>query len=134
MTALARTSRNCKGQTRRLVRENAPHKKKPQLSDSNKNLAVSTRWVFIPRETGRLIVSRNVRLDSKKKPLNDMLVIAQQKQKKNSVALVRKRAIPTERPPLVGEVTANFCGQRVSRGQRKGSPRPYSRFYMDRSR
>jgi hypothetical protein len=28
--------------------------------------------------------------------------------KKNSVALVRKRTIPTERPPLVGEVSANF--------------------------
>jgi hypothetical protein len=26
------------------------------------------------------------------------------------VALVRKRTIPTERPPLVGEVSANFCG------------------------
>ena len=31
-------------------------------------------------------------------------------QKKNSVALVRKRTIPTERPPPVGEVSANFCG------------------------
>jgi hypothetical protein len=29
---------------------------------------------------------------------------------KNSVALVRKRTIPTERPPLVGGVSANFCG------------------------
>jgi hypothetical protein len=28
----------------------------------------------------------------------------------NSVALVRKRTLPTERPPLVGEVRANFCG------------------------
>jgi hypothetical protein len=28
----------------------------------------------------------------------------------NSVALVRKGTIPTERPPLVGEVRANFCG------------------------
>jgi hypothetical protein len=28
-----------------------------------------------------------------------------------SVALVRKRTIPTERPPLVGEVSANFCGE-----------------------
>jgi hypothetical protein len=28
----------------------------------------------------------------------------------NSVALVRERTIPTERPPLVGEVGANFCG------------------------
>jgi hypothetical protein len=28
----------------------------------------------------------------------------------NSVALVRKRTIPTEGPPLVGEVSANFSG------------------------
>jgi hypothetical protein len=28
----------------------------------------------------------------------------------NSVAWVRERNIPTERPPLVGEVSANFCG------------------------
>jgi hypothetical protein len=41
---------------------------------------------------------------------------------------VRERTIPTERPPLVGEVTANFCGSRVPRGQRDGSQRPYSRF------
>jgi len=27
-----------------------------------------------------------------------------------SVALVRERTIPTERPPPVGEVSANFCG------------------------
>jgi hypothetical protein len=26
------------------------------------------------------------------------------------VALVRERTIPTERPLLVGEVSANFCG------------------------
>jgi hypothetical protein len=26
--------------------------------------------------------------------------------------------IPTERPPLVGEVNANFSGWRVSRGQK----------------
>jgi hypothetical protein len=30
--------------------------------------------------------------------------------KRNSVALVRKRTIPTERPPLVGEGSAIFCG------------------------
>jgi hypothetical protein len=30
--------------------------------------------------------------------------------KQNSVALASKRAIPTERSPLVGEVSANFCG------------------------
>jgi hypothetical protein len=30
--------------------------------------------------------------------------------KLNSVVLVRKRTIPIERPPLAGEVSANFCG------------------------
>jgi hypothetical protein len=30
----------------------------------------------------------------------------------NSVASVRERTIPTERPPLVGEVRAKFCGYR----------------------
>jgi hypothetical protein len=30
--------------------------------------------------------------------------------KLNSVSFLRKQTIPTERPPLVGEVTANFCG------------------------
>jgi hypothetical protein len=29
---------------------------------------------------------------------------------KNSRALVRQQTIPTERPPLVGEVSANFRG------------------------
>jgi len=33
------------------------------------------------------------------------------KTKLNSVALVRERTIPTERPPPVGEVSANFCGE-----------------------
>jgi hypothetical protein len=47
--------------------------------------------------------------------------------KLNSVALVLERTIPTERPPLVGEVRANFCWQR-SRSQGNGSPRPYSQF------
>ena len=32
------------------------------------------------------------------------------KLKLNSVALVRERTIPTERPPPVGEVSANFRG------------------------
>jgi hypothetical protein len=34
----------------------------------------------------------------------------QHKQTTNSVALVRKRTIPTERPPLADEVNANFSG------------------------
>jgi hypothetical protein len=46
---------------------------------------------------------------------------------KYSVARVRERTIPTERPPLVGEVSAKFCGYRVPRGKHDGSIRPYSR-------
>jgi hypothetical protein len=42
--------------------------------------------------------------------------------KLNSLVLVRERTIPTERPTLVGEVSANFLGQNVSRSQRRGSP------------
>jgi hypothetical protein len=51
---------------------------------------------------------------------------SQTKSKLISVALVRKRTIPTEQPPLVGEVSVNFCGKRVSHGQGNGSPQPYS--------
>jgi hypothetical protein len=51
------------------------------------------------------------------------------KKKINSMVWVSERTIPTERPPLVGEVIANLCGYRVPRGQRDGSLRPYySRF------
>jgi hypothetical protein len=45
-----------------------------------------------------------------------------------SVALACKWTIPTERPPLVGEVGANSCRQRVSQGQCSGSARLYSWF------
>jgi hypothetical protein len=48
--------------------------------------------------------------------------------KTNSVSRVRERTITTERPPLVGEVSVNICGQTVPRGQRDGSLRPYSQF------
>jgi hypothetical protein len=34
----------------------------------------------------------------------------QYKLKLSSMVWVRERTIPTERPPLVGEVSANFCG------------------------
>jgi hypothetical protein len=59
--------------------------------------------------------------------LNDMssqMGMESAMQTTNSVVLVRKRTIPTERPPLVGEVSANFSGERVSRDQRSESTRP----------
>jgi hypothetical protein len=39
------------------------------------------------------------------------------------VAWVRDRTKPTERPPLVGEASANFCSYRVPRDQRDRSLR-----------
>jgi hypothetical protein len=49
------------------------------------------------------------------------------KQQTNTVALLREGTIPNERPPIVGEVSDNFCGYMLSRGQRDGSLWPYSR-------
>jgi hypothetical protein len=60
--------------------------------------------------------------------INDMFHLTKLKTKLNSMVWVRERTIPTERPPLVGEVIVNFCGLRVPRGQRDGSLRPYSRY------
>jgi hypothetical protein len=57
----------------------------------------------------------------------------EKKKKRNSVALVHERATPTERPPLVGEVSANFA----DRGCRVVSVTdPYGRIlgFLDRSR
>jgi hypothetical protein len=51
---------------------------------------------------------------------------AHTKKKKNSVAWVGNRTISTELPQLVGEVSDNFCGYRVPRGQCDGTLWPYS--------
>jgi hypothetical protein len=47
-------------------------------------------------------------------------------EKKNSVACVHERTIPTGRPPHSGEVSAKFSVQRVPCGQLDGSLRLYS--------
>jgi hypothetical protein len=48
--------------------------------------------------------------------------------KKRPVAWVREWTVPTERPTIVGEVSANFRGYRVQCARRDGSLRPYYRF------
>jgi hypothetical protein len=42
--------------------------------------------------------------------------------------IIRERTIPSERLPLAAEVSINFWGYRMPRGQLDGSLRPYSRF------
>jgi hypothetical protein len=46
MTALARTSANCKRHTRPLVREGAPNPQTRNCHTSNKDLVASPRWVL----------------------------------------------------------------------------------------
>jgi hypothetical protein len=58
MTALASASSNCKRQTRPLVREGAPN----QQTRNNKDLVVTPDECFLPRQTGRLTVGRNITL------------------------------------------------------------------------
>jgi hypothetical protein len=53
------------------------------------------------------------------------------KTKQTSWALVSKRTIPTDRPPLVDET---FVDRGVSRGQRGGSPTVVYLSFLDRSR
>jgi hypothetical protein len=52
----------------------------------------------------------------------------------NSVALVQERAIPTERPPLVGEVSANCL--RIEGCRMVSATDPHGRIlgFLDRSR
>jgi hypothetical protein len=61
-TALARASSIYKRQTRPLVREGAPQVQDRNCHASNKDLVVSPRWCFVPRQTGRLTVGCNIRL------------------------------------------------------------------------
>ena len=60
-----------------------------------KNVLDSRRWIFLILDPKRLEIVE---------------IIIYNKTKLNSVALVRTRTIPTERPPPVGEVSVNFCG------------------------
>jgi hypothetical protein len=46
----------------------------------------------------------------KQKKYNLRYLLPKFRTKLNSMASVRERTIPTERPPPVGEVSANFCG------------------------
>jgi hypothetical protein len=49
--------------------------------------------------------------------------------KKTPWLLVRKRTVPTERPPLVGEVSVNFCAWPAQR-----IPTAVNLGFLDRSR
>jgi hypothetical protein len=52
----------------------------------------------------------------------------------NSVAVVRKRTIPTERPPLVGEVSANLLRVEGVAWSEQRIPTAVNLGFLDRSR
>jgi len=54
--------------------------------------------------------------------------------KKNSVALVRERTIPTEQPPPVGEVTPTFGNRRGVTWSAQRFPTAVNLCFLDRSR
>jgi hypothetical protein len=62
MTALARTSSNCKRQTRSLVRESAPHQQIRNYLTVTKIWSQAPDGCLTPRHTGRLTVGRNITL------------------------------------------------------------------------
>jgi hypothetical protein len=57
-------SSNCKGRTRRLVRDWAPHQQTRNFLTVIKIWSKAPDGCFIPRYAGRLTVGRNIRLDS----------------------------------------------------------------------
>jgi hypothetical protein len=62
--------------------------------------------VIVPLTVTRMHPSESISIH-----IYDLLVKLKLKKKKlNSMSVVRKRTIPTEQPPLVGEVSANLCG------------------------
>jgi hypothetical protein len=62
MTALARANSNCKRQTLPVVRESAPHQQSRSCLTVIKTWSWAPDGFFIPRQTGRLTVGRNIRL------------------------------------------------------------------------
>jgi hypothetical protein len=61
MTALARTSSNFKRQTRPLVREGVPHQHTRNCLTVIKIWLQAPDGCFIPRQTGRLTIGRNIK-------------------------------------------------------------------------
>jgi hypothetical protein len=72
------------------------------LSDDD----VTNKLEFDRRKLQNLKYSQYRRFNKEAK----LLIILISLSKLNSVARVRERTISNERPPLVGKVSANFCG------------------------
>jgi hypothetical protein len=81
------------------------------LSDGVWNVRSGVDWIGLAQDR-----------DKRRALVNSVMNLL--KLKLNSMARVRERTIPTERPPLVNELSANFCGSRVPRCQRVESLRP----------
>jgi hypothetical protein len=90
-------------------------------------VGTATTSVRIQRDTGELVnCALNMIISKLHEPwaiLAGYFGLVIDETEINSVPLVRKRTIPTVRPPLVGKVSANFADRRMSRGQLGGCAR-----------
>jgi hypothetical protein len=77
----------------------------PLLHGSNRPYTLNQSNICSNNQT-KFLCCRKYRARSTHKPTSS----ANQRYKKNSMVWVRERTIPTERPPPLGEVFANFCG------------------------
>jgi hypothetical protein len=84
--------------TKEIIKETTTH----NLIDPQMKYELINRYDIITRQ--------NCFLNNKTNIENGGLAMGAPSSSINSVALVRERTIPTERPPPVGEVSANFCG------------------------
>jgi hypothetical protein len=83
----------------------------PQITD--RCWGGTDAWLAIPRAGSHTEATERSPMDDVSSQLWHMSASQKHlslKTKLNSVILVRERTMPTERPPLVGEVSANFCG------------------------
>jgi hypothetical protein len=87
MTALARTSNNCKRQPRPLMREGAPNHQTRNCQTIIKIWSYAPDGCFIPGLTGSLTVGRNIRLKTQTQPSVQKL----SKKKENTTEGGRRR-------------------------------------------
>jgi hypothetical protein len=66
--------------------------------------------------------------------IKQTMIVINQRKKNNSVALVRKRIIPTQRPPLVGEVSAKLVRVEGVVWSAQRIPTAVNLGFLDRSR
>jgi hypothetical protein len=111
-TNLSRLQRETRGEGEREEQANGTWEKHKYTNNSDPITSTSE----LLSETVSLRMLTNLRFadlrltTAQQRATGQKNIYIYKKTKQNSMVWVRERTIPTERPPLVGEVIANFCG------------------------